>query len=284
MREIVIEAPAKINLGLNISGVDGTGYHELDTVMAAVPLCDTVYVRLRGDSEIRTVFEWEDAKQKAAIDPVHNSAYAAAKYVRDKFGVCGADIRVVKRVPAAAGLGGSSCDAAAVLRALAELHGIEVTIGDAAKLGSDTAFLFSAAAAARCTGRGEKLEIIEGAKPLNMVIAASGFVNTGACYRKFDELHPDGISTPCDTEGLIRGLQAGDLRIIAASIGNALEAPARALEPEVGRTIDLLRTGDPAAVFMTGSGAAAVGLYKDAAAASIAAAALKGKRDFVFCG
>jgi len=286
---ITVEAPCKINLGLNILGIKND-YHLLDTVMTVTGLCDTVELKLRNDSEIKTHFQFTNSvkitkkgQEELSIDPIKNSAYQSAEYVKNKFGVtCGADINIIKRVPIAAGLGGSSCDAAGVLRAYSELLGLPVTAEDAAKLGSDTAFLFAGYTAARCTGRGEILEPFE-AKPLNFVIAVSGKVNTAECYRKFDELYPSYEYSSCNIDGLIKAMQTGDIVAIEKCLGNALEKPAIALEPKVAETIKLVSmTNNSVAVFMSGSGAAVVGLYKDKKSADKARIQLRGKCDFVW--
>ena len=277
-RKIIAEAPCKINFGLNILGIEN-GYHLLDTVMIAIPLCDTIEIKLRNDGKIRTVFESDEILQ---INPIKNSAYQAAEYIRDKFGInCGADIKIIKRVPVAAGLGGSSCDAAGVLRAYGELFGLPISVEDAAELGSDTAFLFAGSIAARCTGRGEILEPFE-AKPLNLVIAVSGKVNTAECYSEFDRMYPEYEYSPCNIEGLTMALCEGNADAIARCLGNALEKPAIKLEPKVAETMELVRRTNPAAVFMSGSGAAVVGLYKDEKSADKAREGLIGKIEFVW--
>ncbi|MCL2370425.1 MAG: 4-(cytidine 5'-diphospho)-2-C-methyl-D-erythritol kinase [Firmicutes bacterium] len=283
MKSVIIKAPCKINLGLNILGLEN-GYHLLDTVMVAVSLCDTIEMRLRNDGEVRVSFDGA-----TGIDPIKNSAYQAAEYVRDKFRVTqGADIKVTKRVPVAAGLGGSSCDAAGVLRAYEILLGLPITIEDAAKLGSDTAFLWAAMGkkkkggfAARCTGRGEVLEPFE-IKPIDLVIAVSGKVNTAECYRKFDEMYPSYKDSPSDVEALTRALGKGDVGAIAKSLGNALQNPAMELEPKVSTTMELVKGTSPIALLMSGSGASVVGLYKDKKSADSARVMLKDKADFVW--
>jgi len=283
--KIIVEAPCKINLGLNILGIEN-GYHLLDTVMMAIPLCDTVEIKLRNDGEIKTIFfchgDTANHISETKIDPVKNTAYQAAEYVRDNFGItCGADIKIIKRVPVAAGLGGSSCDAAGVLRAYAELLRLPIAVKDAAKLGSDTAFLFAGYTTARCTGRGDILEPFE-AKPLDLVIAVSGKVNTAECYRKFDELYPNYKYSLSDTNRLIEALREGNVGVIGRCIGNALEDAATELEPRIADTISLFMRTSAVAIFMSGSGAAVVGLYADKKSADRARAELLGKCDFVW--
>jgi len=279
-KKIVVEAPCKINLGLNILGIKND-YHLLDTVMMAVGLCDTIELKLRDNGKISTEFV-EVNNDGLQIDPIKNSAYQAAKYVKNKFGVdYGADIRIIKRIPVAAGLGGSSCDAAGVLKAYTELLGLPISVEDAAEIGSDTAFLFAGAVAARCTGRGEILEPFE-AKPLNLVIVVSGKVNTAECYKKFDEMYSNYEYSPGNIESLVESLKTGDVTAIGKTLGNALEKPAIKLEPQIAKTMKLVRATNPAAVFMSGSGASVVGLYKDKESADKARAELKGKCDFIW--
>ena len=150
-----LEAPAKVNLLLRVLGLRADGFHDLDTLFQAVGLCDEVVVALSGGG-IELAVEGPD------VGPVEeNLAYRAAKAFLDAEGAAarvGVDILLRKRIPAGAGLGGGSSDAAAVLRCLDALRARPfprsklVRIG--AALGSDVPFFLGDGALARGRGRG----------------------------------------------------------------------------------------------------------------------------------
>ncbi len=135
-------APAKLNLFLEILGRRPDGYHELDSVFAAIDLCDTVVVE--PASRISLTVEGN------APEDATNLAWRAAAALG-----LGAKIRLIKRIPAGAGLGGGSSDAAAVLLALTRIHGLDRDLAPvAAGLGADVPF-FLTGKTARCRGIGD---------------------------------------------------------------------------------------------------------------------------------
>ncbi len=147
-------APAKINLTLRILGRRDDGYHELDSIVAKVTLYDELIFRPRRDGQIRLTCSGLDCG--AAED---NLVLRAAKLLPER--QAGADIELTKRIPAGAGMGGGSSDAAAVLPALNQLWKLnlprERLITLAEKIGSDVP-LFMDGPAVRIRGRGEQVE------------------------------------------------------------------------------------------------------------------------------
>jgi 4-diphosphocytidyl-2-C-methyl-D-erythritol kinase len=185
-----VKARAKINLNLTIKGKRDDGYHEIDTIMHTVALCDTVRVTLREDSLVNLSVIGEDIP----LDE-DNTAIMAMSAFRDAFGAAvGADICVDKAIPSGAGLGGGSADAAAVLVALNELCGFPLTaekLHQAAKtVGADVPFLLTGGTA-RCLGVGDEIQPIEINIPEFILIAMGNIpTSTKAAYDKFDE-NPD---------------------------------------------------------------------------------------------
>jgi len=290
-REIIVNAPSKINYGLNVVGLTRDGFHSLDTVMIAIPVFDRIHIRLREDKIITTAFG-DESGQAIDVDCKNNTAYKAAQYVVDKYDVSGVDIRVAKGVPIAGGMGGSSCDAAGVLYGYKRLLGLNIGCGDAARLGSDTAFLYGALEdkdrnrrlsggevwfAARCRGRGENMEYFE-SRPLNMVICVQGRVDTTRCFGEFGRMYPNRVSEPNDIGTLIRELESGE---IGTPVGNALQEPAMVIEAEVRKSLELVQGTSPVVSFVTGSGAAVVGIYRDTNSRNGAYKKLVGTRDKV---
>ena len=114
--KITIEAPAKVNLTLEVLGKREDGYHEIASVMQAISLFDTL--TFRPSDEIKVLAEIEDLEMQ------DNLVYRAAMLLKETSGVsAGAEIRVDKQIPLAAGLGGGSSDAAATLLGLDRLWG-----------------------------------------------------------------------------------------------------------------------------------------------------------------
>jgi len=123
-------APAKLNLFLHIVGRRPDGYHELQTLFQFVDLCDEIHIDVRDDGEIRRI------AGAPGVLPEDDLCVRAASALREATGCAlGADIRVVKRIPMGAGLGGGSSDAATCLVALNRLWGAGLTVDELAALG-----------------------------------------------------------------------------------------------------------------------------------------------------
>jgi len=159
---VVVMAPAKINLTLEVLGRRADGYHELTSVFATVDVRDRVRVAPHKTLDVRIA---PDIGAPAGEDLATKAVLALAEANgRAPF----AHVRVKKRIPVAAGLGGGSSDAGAVLRALARVwrldgQGLE-EVG--ARLGSDVPFFTSAAPYALVRGRGEQVERLPAPAPL----------------------------------------------------------------------------------------------------------------------
>ena len=268
MKNIEIGAPAKLNLTLNITGTAPNGYHTLDMVMHTVNLCDTVTLAVAADISL-TCPDWLPATPK-------NLAWRAAEALREYAKVRrGAAIALTKRIPAEAGMGGGSADAAAVLVGLNRRWELDLSDDElravGLKLGSDVPFAIRGGTA-RVRGVGDDVQFIDGAGPLWFLLAKpQGGVSTAECYRLYDELGAD--SRP-DNDAFLQALRAGDIPAMAASSGNALEKAAIALLPEIGTLIDRMRGTGSGFVSMTGSGAAVFAAFETQAQAEAAQLAL----------
>lgn len=271
MKSLCLRAFAKANLSLNITGRSG-GLHTLDSVMTTVDAFDTVTVTERADGRICVRFV------NADIDPVDNTAYKAAVLVCDRLKK-GVDISIEKGIPAAAGLGGSSADGAAVLRALdvfyrLPTHGIDMR-KLALDVGSDVPFMLTGGAA-RVTGRGEELFFFRNKLPLFAVGLMSGTVSTAECFKTFDALGSGGA--PTDNDRLCDLLLDGD-KSAAALFGNALGDAAERLEPRIKTDADKLRACG-AATCLTGSGGMTLGWFTDISLFAECAKKLGGEKGF----
>ncbi len=270
-QQITLQAPAKLNLTLDITGLAPNGYHTLDMVMHTVSLCDTVTVE--PADEIKLVCpDWLPNGPK-------NLAWRAAELLRAHAGeALGARITLAKRIPAQAGMGGGSADAAAVLKALNELWGLGLTAGELCKiglaLGSDVPFAV-AGGTARVRGVGDEIEPIHSVKPLWFLLAKpDGGVGTVEAYRLYDVI---GAAARPDNDRFLEALQCGDFGGMALYGGNALEKAAMKLLPAIGELLAMIReTGTPYAA-MTGSGAAIFAVFETEGEAIQAQKKMSGK-------
>jgi 4-diphosphocytidyl-2-C-methyl-D-erythritol kinase len=252
-RRIVLEAPAKINLYLEVGPRRPDGYHPVHTVMQAVELCDSVEIELeQGGREIEIEV---DGNAPAGDD---NLCVAAAEaYLEWLKKPLGMRIRLKKRIPNAAGLGGGSSDAAAVLRGLHLLLqgdlGQEELFGLAASLGSDVPF-FLIGGTALAQGRGEQIFPLVQAPPLPILLANPGIeLSTRLVYEKFDDI---GGEEPPENgpASLIESLASQAPGRISELLYNSLQRAAIDLIPEIGKLLDMAKQSVEGACLVSGSG------------------------------
>jgi len=264
---ITERAYAKLNLTLGVRCRRADGYHELDMLMQTIDLADTVTVTRASDVIVTA---------SGMLLPLNNTLRKAAAYYQALTGR-GAHIHVTKRIPAEAGMGGGSADAAAVLRAMDRLYGEvdrETLKEIALKVGADVPFCLTGGLC-RAEGVGEILTPLSGMKLHVVVTKPKQGVSTGALFSALQL--PRELP---DTARAIQSLQSGDLDALAPCIQNALEAPAEELVPEIRIYRERLLEEGAVTARMTGSGSAVFGLFRTKADAERAAAQLS---DLDFC-
>ena len=199
--------------------------------------------------------------------PVENTMYKAAKLYREATG-CGAKIRCEKRIPAEAGMGGGSADAAAVLRGLQRLHRMadDRTLKQIAlSVGADVPFCL-VGGTCRCEGVGEILTPFALKNRLWFVIAKpEQGVSTRALFSRLPLPRPR-----VQTLSAMAALAKGDLAAFAPLMKNVLEPAAIELVPEIGALKQKLLDAGALCAQMTGSGSAVFGLFESEAAAQAA--------------
>ncbi len=272
MDAVRVNAYAKVNLTLDIVGAEG-GYHALDSLVATIALRDRVVARQRRDGRVAVRMY---GMGSGRIPPERNNAQLAAERFCAHFSAGGADIAVYKKIPIGGGLGGSSADAAGVLKALAALYAVSdmgalKSIADG--LGSDTGYLLTGGFA-RMQGRGERVTPLEGLPVLHLLIACPRRgVSTPLCFRTYDEL---GANYPPRTEAVLGAFRAGDMARAAALMDNDLFGAAAHCNPDVASALAALRELSPLGAGMTGSGSACFAVFGDAARAAAAAKSFRG--------
>jgi 4-diphosphocytidyl-2-C-methyl-D-erythritol kinase len=258
-------APAKINLGLAVTGRLENGYHALDTIFVTLNVGDTLTLEA-----IPRGIELEVSGAKLG-EPRDNLVYRAAQAYLDFVGhPGGVRMRLEKRLPIAAGLGGGSSDAAAALRGLARLYPWATDAlplhALAAKLGADVPFLVNGGAA-RASGVGDQLETV-GVPETHVVLANPGVgITAKEAYQGLN----GRFGAPLDLEGILAALQ----RRVAPPYRNDLELPVLEAYPVVQDVKDALTAAGLFGVLMSGSGSTCFGLARDAAQANSAVARIQ---------
>ena len=229
-----LQAPAKINLYLEVLGRRPDGYHGIRTVMQAVSLFDELSFASRDDGRIVLACTGEGLPP-----PEENLVVRAARLLRER---CrrglGADIVLKKAIPIGGGLGGGSSDCAATLQALNELWGLGLSFAAlqelAAELGSDVAF-FLHGGAALCEGRGEQVTPLPTAGSFHYVLVMPPVpVSTAQVYAALaDSLTK--IPRGCSMDLVRSALAAGNARLLGGALYNALQTSAFQLSADLYR-------------------------------------------------
>jgi 4-diphosphocytidyl-2-C-methyl-D-erythritol kinase len=256
--KLLIKAPAKINLTLDVLHKREDGYHEVEMVMTTVDLSDRIELSDIRENEIQVV-----SQNRFVPDDQRNLAYQAALLVKNRFGIQrGVSIGIDKMIPVAAGLAGGSSDAAATLRGLNRMWNLGLSIDELAELGaeigSDVSFcVYGGTALAK--GRGEKITHLP-APPNCWVILAkpSVGVSTADVYRNLDLTR---IEHP-NTKGMIDALKQGNYNSICRHTGNVLESVTLKTNPEVLQIKEQMERFGADAVLMSGSGPTVFGLVQ----------------------
>lgn len=248
--KILVKAPAKINLSLDVLHKRPDGYHEVEMVMTTIDLADRIELGLLEEDRIVI-----HSHNRFVPDDQRNLAYQAAHLLKERFQVKkGVVIGIEKTIPVAAGLAGGSSDAAATLRGLNKLWKLGLTLDQlavlGAEIGSDVSFCVYGGTAL-ATGRGEIIERIP-APPTCWVVLAKPFigVSTAEVYRR---LNVDKIQHP-PTNEMISAIEKGDFHGVCNSVGNVLEDVTLSLYPEVAQIKDQMKRFGADAVLMSGSG------------------------------
>jgi len=255
-------APAKINLWLEVFGKRPDGYHEIETLILAVDLCDELAFAL-DDSGLLTL-TCSEAELSTGDD---NLVRKAARLLQARTGCNqGARIHLEKRIPWAAGLGGGSSDAAAALAGLNELWELRLPAEQlaalGAELGSDVPFFFHTPAA-RCRGRGEVVEPVEAGRALDLVLVKPPMgLSTAEVYRELGMRQSGEAGIPIP-EAVLAALKSGDVESLARSLHNRLQEPAMKLCPPVQELYRRMKAAGAAGCLMSGSGSCLFALCRN---------------------
>ena len=260
---MLVQAFAKINWSLDITGVREDGYHLMDMLMQPVSLADEITLKPSDTISITT-----GGYPPSRADET-NLAWRAASALKAYTGCPkGVSIHVQKSIPIGAGMGGGSSDAAGVLYGLNRLWktglSAEVLEQIGLSLGADVPFALRGGLS-RTRGIGEILENFENKYNYWLVvIQPCAGLSTAKVFSLWKEETP---SSRPDTDAALSALETGDFSFLCGSIGNVLQPVASRLRPEIEKACDALLREGASAARMTGSGSAVFGVFRNAAAA-----------------
>jgi len=258
-----LKAEAKINLSLDVIGKRPDGYHDVKMIMQSVSLFDIVTIEaIQEGIEIYSNSRWVPSDSR-------NTTWKAANLLINKFGInYGVRINIDKRIPVAAGLGGGSADAAAVLKGINSLFDLGISYEELAaigkEIGADVPFCVRGGTML-AEGIGERLTPLKPMKNVNIVIVKPNIaVSTAWVYKNLDlekiEEHPD-------TELLVNAVNLSQHGIIAKNMKNVLEyvtiSKYQVIDTIKKKLVSLGALGS----MMSGSGPSVFAIFEDAASA-----------------
>lgn len=301
-RSLRLQAPAKINLGLKILGRRADGYHELESIFVPLSLVDEIELTVEASTQSSVQLELLCAQlthfgvEEAVPSDARNLAFRAAQRFLDVADLpVSVRLRLTKKIPAAAGLGGGSSDAAAVLRGLAQIFpqtlSHEKLAELALELGADLPF-FLDPRPALITGIGEKISPLDSIPELALLLANPGLpLATADVYRAYDAnslTMSEAGSTMRALWGICESawfsarntLQAQTQNseaalLFEALLRNDLEPAATVLCPAIGDLRKKLAAAGAKAVGLSGSGPTVYGIFEDMRAARVAQQTLR---------
>jgi len=277
--ELLVRAPAKINLSLDVLGKRPDGFHEIRTVMQAVSLYDRLSFARRADARVCLHCSGSEVP-----DGEDNLIVRAARLLRLRSGArAGAEIRLQKHIPVGGGLGGGSSNAAITLLALNRLWRVRLNEGElmelAASLGSDVAF-FVRGGTAVCKGRGQRVGVpLKGPRIYHVLAMPEVAVSTAAVYAATGT----GLTSPgADSNNvLLEALRTGDVQALTACLRNQLQQPALELHDCLRELLERLnresRGVDVRRFLLSGSGSTFFGIARCEDEAARASEALQAK-------
>lgn len=278
VQRVVVYAPAKINLFLDITGLRPDGYHLLDTVMQAISLHDIILIGRRREPGIRVT-----CSRPGIPEDSRNLVHRAAAVFAEAAGIhpFGIHIHIDKSIPAQAGLGGGSSDAAATLIGLNQLTGAAFAPPRlhemALPLGADIPFLLYCDCA-RAEGIGESLAPLPALPDCLLVVAKPSVgVSTQEAYQAYDKAPPRACR---NSAPMLDALYSSDLAGVCTQLYNVFE---QVLPSDHTAAIQaVMRSCGALGAVLSGSGSAVVGLFENTAQAGACAQALGSAAEEVF--
>jgi len=271
---------AKVNLTLDVLGKREDGYHDIKSIMQTISLRDDIEIDVGTGKPWRLLCD----KDHIPTDET-NLAWKAAKLYFDTIGRDpeGLEIRIIKRIPVEAGLGGGSADAAAVLRALNRHYGSPLSLPALAELGaqigSDVPFCVLCGTAV-VEGKGDRLRKLPDMPDCIFVVCKPEFsVSTPALYAKIDE---KAIAVRPNHQAMESAILAGDLLGVVNNVCNVFDPIVTEEHMELNYIKSIMNSYDGVGMQMTGSGSAVYAMVAEFEAAAVICNMLKDNYPQIF--
>lgn len=280
---ISVEAHAKINLSLDVLKKREDGYHEVRMIMQTLKLCDEIRLQKLPEGAGIWLLPWEGEEGSERLRGIpmdeKNLMYRAAALLKEHCGLeTGVELRLRKRIPAAAGLAGGSADAAAVLSGMNELFDLHLSLAELQKLGAalgaDIPYCLLGGTAL-AEGIGERLTPLPPAPGCRvLLVKPEAGVSTKEVYEALrvserpKEAHPD-------IDGVLSALQGKNFKKLSARMGNILELVTEPMVPQIPKIKEAMKELGAMGALMSGSGPTVFGLFTDGALLSAAAEAFR---------
>jgi 4-diphosphocytidyl-2-C-methyl-D-erythritol kinase len=264
VKELHLNAYAKVNLTLDVGAERADGYHDVESVMHTIALHDAITLREAGGGVELSVLDGADVPADH-----RNLVVRTAQMLREMFDVQrSVQIELTKRIPVAAGLGGGSSDAAVTLLGLVQLWKLRLegrqVRGLAAKLGADVPFFLEGGGAV-ARGKGEKLTFLPPLPTTWVVLASpSAQVLTSWAYK---QLQPAAITSRPDTQAMIAAVRREDVREVGRLLHNVFEPVIAPVHPSIAELKARILRGEAYGASMSGTGPTVFGLMANEAAA-----------------
>lgn len=262
MDEIELRAHGKINLSLDVLGRRNDGYHEVKMIMHTVALHDGIFIKKERERGIRM-----ECNLSSLPTNEENLMVRAAKAIMDEFSIEeGLSLRLMKRLPVAAGMAGGSADAAAVFHGMNQLFHLNLSTEElekrAVKFGADIPFCLHKGCYLS-EGIGEKLCKLPSLPPCTILLVKPAFsLSTKLIY---ENLHLENITDAehPDVDRMIKELESGSLEDICALGDNLLEKVSISLRPEIQVLKDFFIKEGALLSLMSGSGPTVFGIFPE---------------------
>jgi len=274
MNEYKIKAYAKINLGLDVIGRLENGYHEVKMIMQTVGIYDELSFQKQDAGIVITT----DAGELPTDE--NNLIYKAAKLMFDTYQVQGGvKIHLQKNIPIAAGMAGGSTDAAATMKGIRELYGLECSQEElmalGVKIGADVPYCIMGGTAL-AEGIGEKLTALP-KTPECFLLVAKPDINVSTKY-VYEHLDAEGVEEHPDIDGMIQAIEDGALQGVVERLGNVLENVTVKAHPVITTIKERMQELGAAGSLMSGSGPTVFGIFTEEGKAREAYEAIKGEK------
>lgn len=264
MGEIILQAYAKINLGLDVLRKREDGYHEVKMIMQSISLADTLVLRHCPGGGILLRADTEAGTSGVSMDE-SNLVYRAVQMLKEEFGIReGIEAVLTKRIPVAAGMAGGSTDAAAALKGMNQLFSLglsEKELQDrGVKLGADIPYCIMGGTALS-EGIGERLTPLK-PLPACYILIAKPPVSVSTAF-VYGNLRVNELSKHPDIDGMTEAIQRQDLQGVISRMENVLETVTIPAYPEIAAIKDVMLDHGAEQSLMSGSGPTVFGIFLD---------------------